>query len=110
MTWPLRRPNVTLQVAKFAPDTAAPIAGLPPDVREAHRARREAECKRVEPAYEVRKACNVWLWGNFVELVACGPDDPHPADCQCVSCVPRPEKTRQPYDELYLKQKADPWR
>lgn len=58
--------------------------------------------------YEVRKAHNVWLYGNFVDLV--WTDDPHPTDCQCVDCVPRPEKKRQPYDELYLKQEADIWR
>lgn len=52
--------------------------------------------------YEVRKACNVWLYGNFIDLVD---TRIHPADCDCVQCKPRPEKPRAPYDELYLKQK-----
>ena len=47
--------------------------------------------------YEVRKACNVFMHGNFVELVDARPD---PADC-----VPDPPKPRQPYDELYVKQR-----
>lgn len=55
--------------------------------------------------YEVRKACNVTLHGHFVELVAIT-NTPHPADCPCISCKPRPEKPKpQPYDSLYLKQR-----
>lgn len=58
--------------------------------------------------YECRKACNVTLYGNFVELVD---TTIHPEDCACVECKPcEPKPTPQPYDELYLKQKADPWR
>lgn len=57
--------------------------------------------------YEVRKAANVFMYGNFVELVD---TTIHPTDCTCVMCVPEPEKVRQPYDELYLKRKADPWK
>lgn len=53
--------------------------------------------------YEVRKACNVWLYGNFIDLVD---TTIHPQDCVCVICKPRPEKVRQPYDRLYLKQKS----
>jgi hypothetical protein len=55
--------------------------------------------------YEVRKAHNVFLYGNFVELVetASAPCD---AQCTCSRCHPLPEeKPRQPYDSLYLKQK-----
>ena len=56
--------------------------------------------------YEVRKDYNRYL-GDFIELV---PIDPHPVDCRCVICVPAPAKEYPPHDELYLKQKADPWR
>jgi hypothetical protein len=52
--------------------------------------------------YEVRLACNVFMYGNFVELVD---TTIHPADCMCVNCQPRLRKGRAPYDELYLKQK-----
>lgn len=52
--------------------------------------------------YEVRKACNVFLYGNFIELVDARI---HPNDCGCVQCKPRPEKVRAPHDSLYLKQK-----
>lgn len=57
--------------------------------------------------YEVRKAANVWLYGNFVELVD---TTIHPTDCPCVICVPREPVIRAPYDELYVKQKKDIWR
>lgn len=58
--------------------------------------------------YEVRMACNVFMYGNFIELVD---TTVHPNDCQCVECVPPPKKPDpQPYDDLYLKQKADPWK
>ena len=57
--------------------------------------------------YEVRKAVNVWLYGNFIELVD---TTVHPTDCACVICKPKPEKQRQPYDELYVKQQTDIWR
>ena len=60
--------------------------------------------------YEVRKACNVFMYGNFVELIDIA-NTPHPADCPCIDCKPQPGKpSPPPYDELYLKQKADPWR
>jgi hypothetical protein len=49
MNWPLRKQNVRLRVTRFAPDQAQlPIAGLPDDEREAHRATRAAECAKVE--------------------------------------------------------------
>ena len=58
--------------------------------------------------YEIKKACNVFMYGNFVELVD---TTIHPEDCVCVECKPRePKPAPQPYDSLYLKQKADPWR
>jgi hypothetical protein len=52
--------------------------------------------------YEVRKACNVWLYGNFIELID---TTVHPVDCTCVTCRPKPAKPRAPYDSLHLKQK-----
>jgi hypothetical protein len=61
----------------------------------------------VWPKYEVRGALLRWVEGDFVDLVD---TTIHPKDCPCVSCKSRPEPIRQPYDELYLKQKADPWR
>lgn len=58
--------------------------------------------------YEVRMACNVFMYGNFVELVD---TTVHPVDCACVECMSPPEKPDpRPYDSLHLKQKADPWR
>jgi len=58
--------------------------------------------------YECKKACNVTLYGNFVELID---TTIHPTDCTCIACVPPPERPDpKPYDDLYLKQKADPWR
>lgn len=108
MSWSLSKPNVQLRVTKFASQRKpVPIAGLTDAARESHRAARAVECAKVEPPiYEVRKGLNRYL-GNFVEIV---PIDPHPVDCPCVICDPRPQKLRPPYDELYLKQKADPWR
>lgn len=97
MSWPTQ-PKVRLAVTRFSPDE--PVAGLTDEQRAAHRAKRERETRKVEPAtdlYEVRKACNVFLYGNFVELVDARPD---PADC-----IPDPPKPRQPYDELYIKQR-----
>lgn len=114
MSWSLSRPNTTLRVTKFAPETETPVAGLTDEARAAHRAKRAAECAKVEPAmelepwiYEVRKSCNAFMYGSFVELFD---TTIHPSECTCVICVPEPEKKRQPYDELYVKQKADIWR
>jgi hypothetical protein len=108
MSWSITRPNTTLRVTKFAPETEPLFAGLTPEAREAHRAKRAAECAKVEPwTYEVRAACNAFMYGSFVEVVD---TTIHPSDCTCVICVPEPEKKRPPYDSLYLKQKADPWK
>jgi len=53
MNWQLRKPNVALAVTKFAPETETPIAGLTDEAREAHQAKRAAECAKVEPAMEL---------------------------------------------------------
>lgn len=114
MNWQLRKPNVALAVTRFAPETEPLFAGLTPEAREAHRAKRAAECRKIEPAeelepwkYEVRAACNAFMYGSFVDVVD---TTIHPSDCTCVICVPEPKKIRPPYDSLYLKQKADPWK
>lgn len=114
MSWSLTRPNTTLRVTKFAPETETPVAGLTDEARAAHRAKRAAECAKVESAmeleswkYEVRAACNAFMYGSFVDVVD---TTIHPSDCTCVICVPEPKKIRPPYDSLYLKQKADPWK
>ncbi len=52
--------------------------------------------------YELRKACNAFLYGRWVEVVD---TTVHPADCGCVICLPREPVVRAPYDELFLKQK-----
>lgn len=53
MNWQLRKPNVALAVTKFAPETEPLFAGLTPEAREAHRAKRAAECAKVEPAIDL---------------------------------------------------------
>lgn len=53
MNWTLRKPNVALAVTKFAPETEMPVAGLTDEARAAHRAKRAAECAKVEPAMEL---------------------------------------------------------
>lgn len=96
--WPTQL-KVRLAVTKFRPDDK-PVAGLTDEQRMAHRERRKAECAKVEPAidlHEVKHPANIWLYGNFVELADARPD---PADC-----VPDPPKPRQPYDELWIKQR-----
>lgn len=91
MSWSIKRPDVSLRVARFAPDK--PVAGLTDEQRAAHRERRAAECAKVEPEiYEVRKACNVFLYGNFVELerigpLGMGPLEPAPHACDDIDCI-----------------------
>ena len=112
MSWNRSKPTVEVRVTRFLPEIAPATAGLSDEDREAHRAKRAKECAKVEPAvelYELRTEALRFMYGAFVPLFDVA-NTPHPSDCQCVMCVPRPEVTRQPYDELYLKQKADPWR
>lgn len=45
--------------------------------------------------------------GYFVEIE---PIEPHPADCQCVGCRPRPPRQYREYDELDAKQNNLFWR
>lgn len=92
MSWKLSSPSVKLAVTRFRPE-AAP-AGLTNEQRTAHRQRRERETRKVEPAtdlYEVRMACNVFLYGNFVELVpiVVDPVAPRPPAHACdeIDCV-----------------------
>lgn len=47
MSWSLTRPHVSLRVTQFK--VARPIAGLKPEVRAAFKAKRERECRKVEP-------------------------------------------------------------
>jgi hypothetical protein len=42
MSWSIKRPDVSLRVARFAPDK--PLAGLTDEQRAAHRERRAVEC------------------------------------------------------------------
>ena len=109
--WKLTRPTVKLRVSTFLPEVApAAPAGLSEEEREAHRAKRAKECEKVATElHELRTEALRFMYGAFVPLVDVA-NTPHPCDCQCVTCVPRPEVKRQPYDSLYLKQKADPWR
>jgi hypothetical protein len=51
---------------------------------------------------ELHRDFNIFMYGPFTEVVD---TTIHPADCTCMQCKPRPEKIRQPYDSLYLKQK-----
>lgn len=94
MSWKLRKPGVKLAVARFLPEVApATPAGLTDEQRAALRQRRAAECSKVEPQiYEVRKACNVFLYGNFVELerigpLGVGPLEPAPHACDEIDCI-----------------------
>lgn len=53
MSWSLKRPNTALRIARFLPEVTPahepkPIAGLTPEARAAHRAKREVECRKVE--------------------------------------------------------------
>ena len=104
MSWKPSRPDVKLRVARFRPE--ATPAGLTDEQRAAHRERREKECAKVEPlVQEVFKDFNVFMYGNFVEVV---PIESHPEDCSCGLCEgirTRLAKKRPPHDELYLKQK-----
>ena len=112
MSWPIRKSKVEVRVTRFLPEVAPAPAGLSDEERQAHRAKRAKECEKVEPAtelYELRTDALRFMYGAFVPLIDVA-NTPHPSDCQCVTCVPRPEVKRQPYDSLYLKQKADPWR
>jgi hypothetical protein len=110
MSWKLRKPGVDLRIARFLPEIApAQPAGLTDEQRAAHRAKREQECAKVEPAavmiQEVFKDFNIFMYGNFVEVV---PIEPCPEDCACELCAgirARLARKRPPYDELYLKQK-----
>lgn len=93
MSWNLRKTNVSLAVTRFSPDVDRPIAGLTAEQRAEHRARREQECAKVEPAlglYEVRKDFNRYL-GNFVELVDARPLPPGPLEpahiCNELNCI-----------------------
>jgi hypothetical protein len=111
MSWSLSKPNVSLRVTKFAPKSAPVPAGLSPEAREAHRANREAECAKVEPAtdlYEVRKPYNIWLYGSFVELEQIGPLPVGPLlpehRCNSFDCLDCQNKGVQYAD--YLKAKA----
>lgn len=54
MSWSIRRLNVLLRVTRFEPEQQAPLpAGLTPQQREAFRAKRERECRKVEPAIDL---------------------------------------------------------
>lgn len=57
-------------------------------------------------SYEVRKDFNQYL-GYFVEIE---PIEPHPSDCKCVECKPRPPRQYREYDELDTKQDRLFWR
>jgi hypothetical protein len=114
VSWSLSKPNVALRVTKFSPDSEqAPVAGLTPAEREAHRANREKECAKIEPAtelYEVRKPYNIWLYGNFIELeqigpLPVGPLPPEPHRCNSLDCIECWNKGVQYAD--YLKAKAN---
>ena len=52
MSWSLSKRDVALRVAKFAPQTDKPVAGLSPMVRGLWRDKREKECRKVAPAME----------------------------------------------------------
>lgn len=54
MSWTLLKPDVRLGVHKRW--TVYPyIAGLSAKQRKAHRAKRERECRKVQPAFEVTR-------------------------------------------------------
>jgi len=55
VSWSLKRTDVALRVAKFAPQTDKPVAGLSPMVRALWRDKREKEQKKVAPALELRR-------------------------------------------------------
>jgi hypothetical protein len=60
MSWSLRRPKVSIAVARFLPEVAAavepkPVAGLSPLLRALWRDKREKECRKVAPALELGK-------------------------------------------------------
>lgn len=93
MSWSNRKPNVSVAIARFAPDVDRPVAGLTAEQRAEHRARRAKECAKVEPAlglYEVRKDYNRYL-GYFVEIVDARPPPAAPPElrhaCNEFSCV-----------------------
>lgn len=112
MSWRAPKPDVEVRVTRFLPEVAPAVAGLSHEDRQALRERRAKECEKVAPAtelYELRTDALKFMYGAFVELVDVA-NMPHPSDCQCVTCVPRPKVKYQPYDELYVKLKADPWR
>jgi hypothetical protein len=52
VSWSLTRPNVVLRIRKFAPEVIPDTAGLTDDERASHKAKREKECAKVEPATE----------------------------------------------------------
>lgn len=56
--------------------------------------------------YEVRKEFNKYL-GYFVQIE---PIAPHPIDCGCVECEPRPARQYREYDELDAKQAKLYWK
>jgi hypothetical protein len=49
MRWKLSRPNVELRVTRFLPEIAPASAGLTEEQREALKAKRQAEQKKVRP-------------------------------------------------------------
>lgn len=59
MSWSLTRPNTTLRVTKFAPEAETLVAGLTAEAHEAYRAKREAECRKIDPI--VRQNALDWI-------------------------------------------------
>lgn len=87
----MSRANVKLRIARFRPE--ATPAGLTDEQRAVHRERRARECAKVEPLIqEVFKPFNVFMYGNFVQVVPIVPDPiappPPPAHaCDEIDCI-----------------------